>query len=483
MSDHSPALARITTSRLRSWQLQIVGGMLPFAIAAVTSAVLVLRGFAGLRVDDLAHGRAHLAATYVGGAIAMNVLAVVVAVIGSRELARRQASLVRTVRNCSAGELHPDEDLIVHEFDDVGRTAQQLVVMLNELRRIAHQADRIAGGDLTVEITPRSGRDEIRLALAEMVTSLRSAVGAIDAAADRVSTLSDRVAADTVRGHEAVQGIAGSIGEVAAGAERQVRAIEDVGARTTAISDATVQAATDAQEAAEHGQEARSGAEKGVGEMIATAAAMAEIRARSEEATETITALGELSSRIADMVETIGEIAEQTNLLALNAAIEAARAGERGRGFAVVADEVRPLAGETQSAAQAIAGLVDEIGAETERAIDVVEDGARRTAEGAGTVDAAQRTFGAIAAAVETTGAHVADIATAVGAMASETARMEGVIAEVASIADESSAAAAQVSASAKQTAMLTDEIAAGAARAARSAEELREIAARFRLR
>src|SRR5205085_542142 len=124
--------------------------------------------------------------------------------------------------------------------------------------------------------------------------------------------------------------------------------------------------------------------------------AMAGVQSSTREVTAAIRDLASRSEEIETIVETIAALAEQTNLLALNAAIEAARAGDQGRGFAVVADEVRKLAEGSQQAAATIRGLIGEIQADTGRAVEVVEQGARATDQGVQTVERARTSFLAI---------------------------------------------------------------------------------------
>jgi methyl-accepting chemotaxis protein len=192
------------------------------------------------------------------------------------------------------------------------------------------------------------------------------------------------------------------------------------------------------------------------------------VRQASAAVEQAMESLAARSEQIGSIVETITGIAGQTNLLALNAAIEAARAGEQGKGFAVVAEEVRKLAEESQTAAASIAGLIQEIQNETQAAVAVVADGARRSESGVEVVEQARDAFARIGASVEDVTSRIGDISTAMN--------------EVAAVAEQSSASTEEVSASTEETSASTQEIAASAQELARTAEELEALVSRFQV-
>jgi methyl-accepting chemotaxis protein len=83
--------------------------------------------------------------------------------------------------------------------------------------------------------------------------------------------------------------------------------------------------------------------------------------ASKQQMLQKIEGLQEVTAHLQEMAADVASIAWQTNLLALNAAIEAARAGEAGRGFAVVANEVRMLSNRSAEAGKHIAEQVGRI--------------------------------------------------------------------------------------------------------------------------
>jgi methyl-accepting chemotaxis protein len=353
--------------------------------------------------------------------------------------------------------------------------------MSDYLGEMAHAAERIADGDLTIALTPRAENDALGQAFSRMVERLRTLVGRLAGSSTQLAAASQELAATSDEARRAIEEIAGAAGDVARGAERQVQMVQT----TSAAADEASAAATAGADGAQRGQAAMDLARSVVGEGVNAATAAGEAMTRISTANGQIAGdIEELSlrtERIGGIVDTITAIAEQTNLLALNAAIEAARAGEHGRGFAVVAEEVGRLAAGSRAAAGEIAELIGEIQSQTRGVVATVQHGTHETANGVEIATRTQRAFADIGTSVDGLGAQVGEIAEALEQIADVGRRMQSEITNVAHVAEQSSASAEQVSASTQQTSASTQEIASSAAAMARTAEELEREVAAFR--
>jgi methyl-accepting chemotaxis protein len=368
----------------------------------------------------------------------------------ARSLRSRLATLEGACDRLATGDLEVSFD--ASGSDEMSRLARSLDTAVDSMRTLADTSQRVAAGDLTVTVEPRSGDDRLGVAFVAMVENLRGIVAEVTATARTISTSTGQMASNSADAGRAVGEIARAVEDVAQGAQRQVIMIEE----TRGSADQAAGVANDAQ----------SVAREGVDSADKAGSAMEALQQSSTAMTGAMGSLQEKIVRIGGMVTTITAIADQTNLLALNAAIEAARAGEQGRGFAVVAEEVRKLAEECQGAASQIAELIGQIQSETARAVEVVEDGGRRTAEGVEVVGQARDSFLRLGGAVD-------EMAAMIGRIASATA-------EVASVTEQSSASAQQVSASTQQTTASAEEIAASARSLAETAVMLTDAVDRF---
>ena len=316
------------------------------------------------------------------------------------------------------------------------------------IQRMTDAMKRLAGHDLSTEITGLGRKDEIG-AMATAVQVFKDSMVKAEhlAEAQQLDHAQKQLRATRIEAINAtfdqqasealnflasaateLRATAGGMSDNADLASKQAGAVaaasEEASSNVQTVAAATEQLSSSIQEIARQVVQSSTIAGQAVQEAAATGG--------------TMQTLSEAAQKIGEVVRLINDIAGQTNLLALNATIEAARAGEAGKGFAVVASEVKNLATQTARATEDISAQVAAMQSSTGNAVAAIE----RIDQ---TIGRMNEISTSIAAAMEQQGAATQEIARNVQEAARGTTEVSSNITGLNQSVEETGAASVQV--------------------------------------
>ena len=319
--------------------------------------------------------------------------------------------------------------------------------IVNPLNAILEVSEKVADGDLTVDIDSdrKDELGDITRATGGMVDKLKGLLINLTAGITQLATAAEELSAVTEQNKAGVETqrteteqVATAVEQMTSTAQEIARSAEDTSATT---NDSFIQAKSGDQLVKD------------------TSDQIHRLTEEIQTSNQVIIGLKSESQNIETILDVIKEITEMTNLLALNAAIEAARAGEAGRGFAVVAQEVRTLAQRTQDSTSQIEGLIDSLQLKTDDAV-VHMDKSQTLAEQ--TIEMAQdarESIDEITKAIENVQDRNHQVATAATEQSSVAAEINANVVNIRDVADETAAATNQTAAASLDLSRLSAEL------------------------
>ena len=342
----------------------------------------------------------------------------------------------------------------------------------------------IATGDLrkTLHVDAKDEIGELGKAVNVMTRDLRNLIKDLAISAEQLAASSEELTASAEQSAQASNQVAGSIVEVAEGADIQLQAADKAKMIMESLSSGIKEIADNTITIVQTTEKASAAAQQGGNAIMDAKNQMTCIENSVKNSSRVVASLGERSKEIGQIVNAISGIAGQTNLLALNAAIEAARAGEQGRGFAVVADEVRKLAEQSQEAAKQISTLITAIQVDTASAVTAMSDETQQVKYGTEVVDKAGQTFDEIVNLVQQMSTQIRDVSGEIKQMTASNQSMVLLVNEIDNISKNTADQTQNVSSATEEQSASTQEIASSSHALSKMAGQIQSAISKFKV-
>ena len=101
-------------------------------------------------------------------------LVICLIIVLSKRIVKPLKFLAKAADRLSVGEVEVDISNLTEGKDEIGELTQSFRKMIENVKQEAHAAERIAAGDLSIEIEPHSDKDVLAVSMVSMIQSLRN---------------------------------------------------------------------------------------------------------------------------------------------------------------------------------------------------------------------------------------------------------------------------------------------------------------------